>query len=636
MQTVEIVDVISDYVSLKRRGTNYIGNCPFHNERTPSFNVSPAKGIFKCFGCGKAGNTVHFIMEHEHLSYPDALRTLAKKYGIAIQEKELTPEQIKDNTERESLLLVTEYAKKFFVDQLFKTEEGQAVGLSYFKERGFSIDTINKFELGYSAERGNLLTQAAEKAGYQLAYLEKTGLVSVKENYTGDKMRGRVIFPIHGLTGRTIAFGARILRTDVNMPKYLNSPESVIYHKSDVLYGIFQAKSQIVKSDKCFLVEGYTDVISLHQAGITNVVASSGTSLTENQIRLIKRFTNQLTILYDGDWAGIKASLRGIDMVLSQDMDVRIVLFPDGDDPDSFSRKHTAEEVLEFIAQNEKDFIKFKAQLLLTDKDLDAVSKANAINDIIRTIAKIEDPIKRQVYIKETHQLVGFDERQLSFQVGNFLSVEKQKAESKQINNSQNIRGPLSSPIQEPEVEHSLGVLNEIDPIELELLKTLIYHANETIVFDNEEQTTVGAFIISELDHDQITLRHQFSRNILSLFLTTNTDGSFLSTKQLVDHSDPFVSIQVTQIESEAHNLSKYWEQKNLYQPPKSAHYKKTIIKTLLEYKTRWILRQMAEILEQIQQAKPEQLAELMQNYQQYNTIKMMLAKELGERVIVN
>ncbi|MEN9443947.1 MAG: hypothetical protein RIS47_837, partial [Bacteroidota bacterium] len=550
--------------------------------------------------------------------------------------KELTPEQIKDNTERESLLLVTEYAKKFFVDQLFKTEEGQAVGLSYFKERGFSIDTINKFELGYSAERGNLLTQAAEKAGYQLAYLEKTGLVSVKENYTGDKMRGRVIFPIHGLTGRTIAFGARILRTDVNMPKYLNSPESVIYHKSDVLYGIFQAKSQIVKSDKCFLVEGYTDVISLHQAGITNVVASSGTSLTENQIRLIKRFTNQLTILYDGDWAGIKASLRGIDMVLSQDMDVRIVLFPDGDDPDSFSRKHTAEEVLEFIAQNEKDFIKFKAQLLLTDKDLDAVSKANAINDIIRTIAKIEDPIKRQVYIKETHQLVGFDERQLSFQVGNFLSVEKQKAESKQINNSQNIRGPLSSPIQEPEVEHSLGVLNEIDPIELELLKTLIYHANETIVFDNEEQTTVGAFIISELDHDQITLRHQFSRNILSLFLTTNTDGSFLSTKQLVDHSDPFVSIQVTQIESEAHNLSKYWEQKNLYQPPKSAHYKKTIIKTLLEYKTRWILRQMAEILEQIQQAKPEQLAELMQNYQQYNTIKMMLAKELGERVIVN
>ena len=352
IEAAQIDEVIQDFISLKRRGANFLGLCPFHNEKTPSFTVSPAKGIFKCFGCGKGGNAVNFVMEHEHLSYPDALRYLAKKYGIHIEEKELSDEEKKLGNERESMMIVNEAAAKYFENSLFNSDEGVAVGMAYFRERGFNEQTIKDFRLGYSHEERDAFTQWALRNGYKQEFLEKTGLSIFKEDYKADRFAGRVMFPIFSLSGQVIGFGGRILKTDKKLAKYLNSPESAVYNKSKVLYGLFQAKQEIIKQQKCFLVEGYTDVISLNMSGIKNVVASSGTSLTEDQIRLIHRFTEDVTILYDGDAAGIKASLRGIDMILEQGLNVRVVLFPDGEDPDSYSRKHGSAGTIEYIAKN--------------------------------------------------------------------------------------------------------------------------------------------------------------------------------------------------------------------------------------------------------------------------------------------
>ncbi|HRW63730.1 MAG TPA: DNA primase, partial [Bacteroidales bacterium] len=359
------------------------GLCPFHNEKTPSFTVSPSKGIYKCFGCGKGGNSVNFIMEHEHLGYPEALKYLAKKYNIEVVEKEQTVEEIQQQNERESLLIVSKFANSYFQENLHKSDEGRAIGLSYFKERGFRDEIIKKFELGYSPEKRDALTSWAQKSGYKLEFLEKSGLSIISETGQYDRFRGRVMFPIHGLSGNVIGFGGRILKTDAKTAKYLNSPESEIYHKSQVLYGMFYAKQSITQNDKCYLVEGYTDVISMHQSGIENVVASSGTSLTVEQIRLIKRFTPNVTIIYDGDAAGIKASLRGIDLVLEQGLNVRVLLLPDGEDPDSFAKSHSASELLDFIRKNEEDFITFKTRLLSEEAKNDPVKKANLISDIV-------------------------------------------------------------------------------------------------------------------------------------------------------------------------------------------------------------------------------------------------------------
>ncbi|HPW27311.1 MAG TPA: DNA primase, partial [Tenuifilaceae bacterium] len=364
----DILEVLQDFVTLRKRGVNYLGLCPFHNEKTPSFTVSPSKGIYKCFGCGKGGNVVNFIMEHEHLGYVDALKFLAKRYNIEIVEKEATPEELEQRNERESLMVVSAYAQKYFSNILHKHSDGKNIGMAYFRERGFHDNIIEKFQLGYSLDQRNAFTRTALHDGYKLDYLVKTGLtIEGKDGNPFDRFAGRVMFPIHSLSGRVIGFGGRVLRTDTKTAKYLNSPESEIYHKSEVLYGIFQAKKAITQEGKCFLVEGYTDVISLHQAGVENVVASSGTSLTHDQIKLIKRFTSNVTILYDGDAAGIKASLRGIDMVLEEGLNVKIVLLPDGEDPDSFARSHSASEVLKFIDEHETDFIRFKTLLLLDD-----------------------------------------------------------------------------------------------------------------------------------------------------------------------------------------------------------------------------------------------------------------------------
>jgi DNA primase len=410
IETSRIEEVVGDFVSLKRRGTSMIGLCPFHNEKTPSFYVSVGKGIFKCFGCGKGGDSVRFIMEHEKAAYPEALRYLANKYSIEIEEVENTPEERAVNDRRESLHIVSAWAAKFFQEQMHLTEEGKSIGLSYFKERGFRDDIIKKFELGYSPDIWDALTQNALTEGYNIQFLEQTGLTILKENDKFyDRFRGRVMFPIHSFTGRVIGFGGRTLKTDKAVPKYVNSPESDIYHKSNVLYGLFFAKKAMRDEDNCYLVEGYSDVLSVHQAGIENVVASSGTSLTIEQIRMIGRFTKNITILYDGDDAGIKASLRGLDMILEEGLNVKIVLFPDGDDPDSYVQKFGSAEFKSHIEGNKKDFILFKTSILLKDAGNDPIKRAGIIREVVESIAKIPDGIKSSVFVRECSSLLKIE-----------------------------------------------------------------------------------------------------------------------------------------------------------------------------------------------------------------------------------
>jgi DNA primase len=398
----QIVEVVSDFVKLRRRGVNYLGNCPFHNEKTPSFTVSPAKGIFKCFGCGKGGNSVNFIMEHESLTYPEALKFLARKFQIDVVEKEESPEERQQKDDRESMMIVSGFAQKFFSRYMWNEEEGRVVGLSYFRERGFRDDIVKKFELGYCPDGKSIFTDEAQKAGYRMEYLEKTGLTIKRDDWVRDRFGGRVMFPIHNMAGRVIAFGGRILKDDPKAAKYLNSPESEIYHKSNVLYGIYQAKREISRVDKCYLVEGYTDVLSLHQSGIENVVASSGTALTADQIRLIRRFTTNVTILYDGDEAGIKASLSGIDLVLEEGHERKSIATSAAGRRSRFVCPQTQLLGTEhYFCQHETDFIQFKTKLLLKSTENDPVARARLITDVIRSVAVIPESITRAVYIRE-------------------------------------------------------------------------------------------------------------------------------------------------------------------------------------------------------------------------------------------
>ncbi len=430
-QTADIVEVVSDFVALKKRGANYIACCPFHNEKTPSFNVNPVRGIYKCFGCGKAGDSVRFVMDIEGIGFPEAIRFLAKKYGIEIKETELTPDDIREQNERESLYIALNFAKNYYQNQLFDSEDGRSIGLSYFKERGFIEKTIREFELGYSPSGWDTFSQAALKQGFTLDILEKAGLTTKKEDgRLMDRFRARVIFPIHNLSGKSIAFGARILTNDKNQPKYLNSPETEVYHKSNVLYGIAQAKQAIRQEDVCYLVEGYTDVLSLHQAGIHNVVASSGTSLTLEQIKLFGRFTLSVPVLYDGDAAGIKASLRGTDMILEEGLNVKVVVFPDGDDPDSFVRKVGGEGFKNHLRLHANDFITFKAELSIKEAGSDPFKRAEIIREMVESISKIPDSIKRTVFFQKTAQLMGIDESVLIAE-SNKIFLNKKKNEGR-------------------------------------------------------------------------------------------------------------------------------------------------------------------------------------------------------------
>lgn len=435
LDAAQIVDVVSDFVTLKRRGVNYIGLCPFHDEKTGSFTVSPSKGIFKCFGCGKGGSAVHFIMEHEQLDYVGALRYLAKKYNIDIVEKEETEEEKRTKSDRESMFALNSWTQKHFADTLHNTDDGRAIGLSYFRSRGFTDETIERFALGYSSEAQDSDSKAALAAGYKPEFIEKCGIGLVRDNGAWhDRFRGRVIFPIHTISGKIVGFGGRVLQKTDKTAKYVNSPESEIYHKSNELYGIYFAKQSIVKHDRCFLVEGYTDVISMYQAGVTNVVASSGTSLTLGQIKLIHRFTPNITVLYDGDAAGIKASIRGIDLLLEEGMNVKVVLLPDGEDPDSYARSHNASDFIDFIDSNQVDFIRFKINLLVKEVGDDPIKRAGLISDVIHSVALIPDNVIRTVYIHDTSTLLNVDEQIILSEVQKILRDKRSKELQRQSN----------------------------------------------------------------------------------------------------------------------------------------------------------------------------------------------------------
>jgi DNA primase len=430
-ETARVEEVIGDFVVLKKSGSNFKGLSPFSDERTPSFMVSPAKQLWKDFSSGKGGSVVSFLMEHEHFSYPEAIKYLANKYGIEVEETERTDEQKEKATQKENLFIVSDYAKEYFHKTLLNVEEGKAIGLSYFKERGFTQKTIEKFSLGYSLDKWDAFTNTAIKKGYQLEFLEKTGLTIVKGEKQFDRFKGRVIFPIQSMSGRTLGFGGRILTNDKKAAKYLNSPESDIYHKSDVLYGLYQAKSVISKDDNCYLVEGYTDVLQFNQSGIINVVSSSGTALTPNQIRLINRLTKNITVLYDGDDAGLRASIRGIDLILEQGMNVKVCTFPEGEDPDSFAKNNSIEVLKEYLNENSKDFISFKANLLVKEADNDPIKKANTVHEIITSISKIPDDIKKEIYIQECSRLMNIEESTLYSSLAQKLKKQNKELSKK-------------------------------------------------------------------------------------------------------------------------------------------------------------------------------------------------------------
>lgn len=508
LDAVDIVDVVSDFVTLKRRGANYIGLCPFHNERTPSFSVSKARGICKCFSCGKGGSAVNFLMELENMNYGEALRWLAHKYGIEIQERELTDEEREQDAERESMLAINDFAMKYFEKTMAETEGGRDIGAAYFRERGINEKSIEKFHLGYSLERGNGLIDAAKKQGFNEAFLEKTGLAARGDHGLYERFRGRVIYPVFTLSGRVVAFGGRTLRTDKTVAKYVNSPESVIYSKSRELYGMYQARRAIARLDKCILVEGYMDVISMHQNGVENVVASSGTSLTEQQIILIRRFTKNVTVIYDSDAAGIKASLRGIDMFLAQGMNVKVLLLPDGDDPDSFAQSHSASEVENYISENETDFIRFKSTVLLRETDNDPIKRASAIGSILQSVAVIPDQLVRQVYIDECSRTFGMDDKMLSAQIAKYIALNAEKNyKDIQRRDAAETIGGVDSAVADTLVKAAIpagdrqAVVDESDseeklrreayaylaPFERELLRYAVRYAPMCVYYDQDE-----------------------------------------------------------------------------------------------------------------------------------------------------
>jgi DNA primase len=563
----KIEEVVGDFVHLRKRGVNMIGLCPFHNEKTPSFTVSPAKGIFKCFGCGEAGSSIDFVMKHEHFTYPQALKHLAGKYGIEIEEEEQTPEQIQAENEREGLFTVTAFAAKHFVHNLQETPEGKSIGLAYFNERGMQEHIVNKFELGYCPERWDDLLKAATDAGHNLDYLIKSGLIIKGDNgKTFDRFRGRVIFPIHNISGRVIGFGGRILDSTKSKAKYLNSPESIIYHKSDSLYGIYFAKSAIIKHDNCYLVEGYTDVTSLHQSGIENVVASSGTSLTEGQIKLIRRFSQNITILYDGDAAGIKASFRGIDMIVEEGMNVRVVLFPDGEDPDSYARSHTTEELQAYVDKGSQDFITFKSGLLSKEAGDDPVKKSEVVRNIITTISLVPDQLKRLFFIRECSTLLNVGEQMLVNEV-NKIRRAKFFKDHKQD----------EIPIPEPKAPTQVEKIEESDIYqEKEVIRILLNfgHFNfkiedsELIIKEKEEENeepeedelyNVAEFIIDELSIDKLKFEDNVLQQIFDEYAQAIETETKPSEKFFINHHDDAIRKTSINMMSEAYELSKNW-----------------------------------------------------------------------------
>lgn len=649
MDAAQIVDVVSQFVTLKRRGINYVGLCPFHSDKTPSFYVSPAKNICKCFACGEGGTAVHFIMKHEQLSYYDALKLLAKKYNIEVQEKELTDEQKKAYNERESLFILNDYARDYFVNTLHEHIEGKSVGLSYFKERGFREDIIRKFQLGYSLEQKDAFTQEALKGGYKEDYLVKTGLTIKGENnnYLIDRFRGRVMFPVHTLSGKVIAFGGRILKKAENTGKYVNSPESEIYHKGNELYGIYFAKQAITKADCCYLVEGYTDVISMHQAGIENVVSSSGTALTHGQIRLIHRFTDNVTVLYDGDAAGIKAALRGIDLLLEDGMNIKVVLLPDGEDPDSFARKQNAESLNSYIKENEVDFIRFKTKLLLDEAGNDPIKRAALITDIVNSISVIPDNIIRTVYIKDCSILLEVDERIL------VQEVNKKRLAYLERTNPQKIEPELSAvnnDLSQPIIRDTKAVVKKtpIDKFELAILYYIIRYGKEPLVDEGNEESRMCVidYVKYDLERDGMWFTNPLYTQILEDAIAHVDEENFVPSRFFLAHTDSQISRIAAELISDRYQLSKvhikqFGENAKQEDTPlaEEKHLIKNVPRVLTELKDAHISKKMKEIKDEMEQKQKagewDAAIDLMRQMKELEEIKKALAKVLGERIIL-
>ena len=629
LDTARIEEVVSDFVSLKRRGANYIACCPFHHEKTPSFSVSPTKGIYKCFGCGKAGSVVSFVMEHEQMSYVEALKYLGNKYGIEVKEKEETQEDIQQRLHHESLLIVNDFAQKFYTEQLLKTEEGIAIGLSYFKERGFTDETINKFLLGYAPNKRREFTHNAQRKGYKKEHLIEVGL-TIERDGTGelvDRFYERVMFPIRSISGKVIAFGGRKLRGDKEIAKYINSPESAVYVKNKVLYGIYEAKQAIAKEQKCYLVEGYTDVISFHQAGVENVVASSGTSLTTGQIQLIKRFTNKVTVLYDGDWAGIKASLRGIDMLLEEGLEIKVALFPDGEDPDSYARSHTKEELMHFLANNEEDFISFKQRLLAQELNKDPMQRAKLIGEVVNSIAVIPDAIVRAVYIEQTSAKLNIKEELLQQEVAKLRHKKQsetfyqQKREQERLERLQGLQATEPAnivPQSGPQKNIPAFVVNTYcSEAEKEILYYLLKFGNLPIHIDEDfaygvqpdEEQSVAQYILTQLQNDDLELQNLQYKEIFDEYYQLKEHDSEKVMRYFMNHPNSNVSKIVADLFIQQYTIT--IEQFNKSIIPERNLLGRVVPKSILIYKAKVTAQAAMNLTEELGKAQKEKNIEL-------------------------
>ena len=683
MDAAQIVDVVSDFVTLRKRGVNFVGLCPFHDDKTPSFYVSPAKGLCKCFACGKGGNVVHFIMEHEQMSYPEALKFLAKKYHIEIKERELSEEEKSAQSERESLFIVNQFARDYFQYILKNHVDGRSIGMAYFRNRGFRDDIIEKFQLGYCTDSHDAFAQEAVQKGYKKEFLIKTGLCYETDDHRlRDRFWGRVIFPVHTLSGKVVAFGGRVLASATKgvKVKYVNSPESEIYHKSNELYGIYFAKHAIVKHDRCFLVEGYTDVISMHQSGIENVVASSGTALTSGQIRMIHRFTNNMTVLYDGDEAGIKASIRGIDMLLEEGMNIKVCLLPDGDDPDSFARKHNSTEFQAFIAEHETDFIQFKAHLLLKEAGKDPIKRAELIGSLVQSISVIPEAIVRDVYIKECAQLLHVEDKLLVSEVAKRREKQaEKKAEQAERNRRLTERThtaaqPNGQSTEQPNVGTDNPVLPEGMPegetplpspapadtynsfipqegkegqefykLEQLILQAVVRYGEKVMCMVNDAQgnevpMTVIEYIMNDLQTDGLAFHNPLHRQILAEAAAHMNDEGFVAERYFLNHPNPDISKLSVNLINVRYQLSKYHSKLQKIVTDEERLYELVPL-LMINFKYAIVTEELKHMLSALQDPALAQDNEkcnaLMKRYTDLRDVQNLMAKRLGDRVVL-
>ncbi|GMO34717.1 MAG: DNA primase [Candidatus Azobacteroides pseudotrichonymphae] len=653
----QIYEVVSDFVTLKKRGVNYVGICPFHEDNTPSLYVSPAKNLYKCFACGEGGTAIHFVMKYEQLSYPEALQYLAKKYGIEFREIKMSNEQKQIQNIREAMFILNSFAQKTFSTNLFDTKEGQSVGLSYFRKRNFRKDIIQKFQLGYADSQRDSFTQTAIRAGYKQEYLKKTGLSIIEKNYTIDRFRERVIFPIHTLSGKIVAFGGRILKKEEKVAKYVNSLESEIYHKSNELYGIYFARQAIVKYDQCYLVEGYTDVISMHQAGIENVVASAGTALTQGQIRLIRRFTKNITVLYDRDTAGIKAALRSINLLLETGLNIKTVLLPEGEDPDSFSQKQSATSFNNYIKKNETDFVRFKVELLMQDAGNDPIKKVQILTETVYTIALIPEEITRLIYVKECSYLLDIDERLLMHNVEKkreelFLQKKKNDKLQLQKTEQQNTINNL------PSLEHNLNLSFPFYEYETNIMYYVVRYGERYFYYEYEDEGTnelisanlnVIEFIVSDLEEDEIELHYPLYRKMLKEGYEWCKKSNFIAEEYYKNHSDIKISHFAVDISTDKYIESKVFSQyketkvnEEELKTTKQSQINKMLLKeipyVMLNYKNAILKHRVETINKQIKLAEKgnnfDKQKELISQLSGLLKTKKVIALRLRERII--